>query len=534
MSRRPSWEWLRSTSVEVFERISCLERARADRIFALGLVLFTVFKLLILAVNPLDLSPDEAHYWEWSRRLDWAYYSKGPVVAVLIAASTAVGGDTDLAVRLPALVLSAVLALVTYLFLRRVGRPGVALLAVALLHSGLFYGTLGIGMTTDPPLLVFWILGLWAAYEAVQRRAPRMWLGVGLATGFGTLSKYTAAIFLPSCLLFLIAAADPASRRRHLGSPWFWAGWALFALTLLPVAAWNLGHGGVNIAHNLGHVVTQRGLHLRAKFLAELLGGQLGLVGPVLLPLLGWLGWRGWRQCRDARDPAAGLLLFTTIPLAGLCLGVALTRPVYANWPMPLYLSGIVLLAHLAERDQVVARGGAFPLGAALLTNGVVLMVAYVILLTLASGVTFGVAPQRLALRKMAGWQQLGDRVETLLAHADASARPISFVVASEYGPASLIAFYARRHPRVLCANVSGRRMNQYDVWGGWEQQRGRDALIVLESTQVPARLARRFESVEGAGGPLPIEYGGAAVRSFHFFVGRGYDGSAPVTPDHY
>src|SRR4051794_24778983 len=36
---------------------------------------------------PLDLAPDEAHYWDWSRHLDWNYYSKGPLVAWIIGAS---------------------------------------------------------------------------------------------------------------------------------------------------------------------------------------------------------------------------------------------------------------------------------------------------------------------------------------------------------------------------------------------------------------------------------------------------------------
>ena len=36
---------------------------------------------------PLDLAPDEAHYWDWSRQPDWCYYSKGPLVAWLIGAS---------------------------------------------------------------------------------------------------------------------------------------------------------------------------------------------------------------------------------------------------------------------------------------------------------------------------------------------------------------------------------------------------------------------------------------------------------------
>ena len=29
----------------------------------------------LFAGCPLDLAPDEAHYWDWSRRPDWSYYS---------------------------------------------------------------------------------------------------------------------------------------------------------------------------------------------------------------------------------------------------------------------------------------------------------------------------------------------------------------------------------------------------------------------------------------------------------------------------
>ena len=62
----------------------------------------TSIRLWYLQQGYLELSPDEAHYWEWSRRLDWSYYSKGPFVAYLIALSTAIGGATELFVRLPA------------------------------------------------------------------------------------------------------------------------------------------------------------------------------------------------------------------------------------------------------------------------------------------------------------------------------------------------------------------------------------------------------------------------------------------------
>src|SRR6516162_7336853 len=71
-----------------------------------------------LAVDcPLDLAPDEAHYWDWSRHLDWSYYSKGPLVAYLIRAgcavfgpwSQALTGSEMLAVRLPAIICGSLL-----------------------------------------------------------------------------------------------------------------------------------------------------------------------------------------------------------------------------------------------------------------------------------------------------------------------------------------------------------------------------------------------------------------------------------------
>src|ERR1700681_3909440 len=71
---------------------------------------------------PLDLAPDEAHYWDWSRQLDWSYYSKGPLVAWLIRAGTELAGPWSerltgspvLAVRLPAVICGSLLLASVY------------------------------------------------------------------------------------------------------------------------------------------------------------------------------------------------------------------------------------------------------------------------------------------------------------------------------------------------------------------------------------------------------------------------------------
>src|SRR5262245_46125291 len=64
------------------------------------IVCVSVLRLIYLAFwCPLDLAPDEAYYWDWSRQLDWSYHSKGPLVAWLIRLSCDCFGNTMLAVR---------------------------------------------------------------------------------------------------------------------------------------------------------------------------------------------------------------------------------------------------------------------------------------------------------------------------------------------------------------------------------------------------------------------------------------------------
>src|SRR6202008_1018912 len=79
---------------------------------------------------PLDLAPDEAHYWDWSRHLDWSYYSKGPGVAWLIrlscelfaTLSLRLTGTEMLAVRLPAVVCGSLLLISLYVLTVQVFR----------------------------------------------------------------------------------------------------------------------------------------------------------------------------------------------------------------------------------------------------------------------------------------------------------------------------------------------------------------------------------------------------------------------------
>src|SRR6185437_3186463 len=92
----------------------------------------TMIRLIALFRTPVELYPDEAQYWLWSRALAFGYYSKPPVIAWAIWASTAFGGDAEPWVRLPAVLFQAGAALVVFAIGRRLYGSRTALAAAAL------------------------------------------------------------------------------------------------------------------------------------------------------------------------------------------------------------------------------------------------------------------------------------------------------------------------------------------------------------------------------------------------------------------
>src|SRR5438874_1475819 len=182
----------------------------------------------LAAFCPLDLAPDEAHYWDWSRHLDWSYYSKGPLVAYLIRAGCELAGPwsrqltgTDmLAVRLPAVLCGSLLLVSIYVLAAQVfcWEPlGVAVVAIGLTLPLLAAGSLL--MTIDAPYTCCWGWALVLGHRAIFRGSGWAWPLLGLVLGMGILAKYTMILWVPSIALFLLTT--PAYRQL-LFRPGFW------------------------------------------------------------------------------------------------------------------------------------------------------------------------------------------------------------------------------------------------------------------------------------------------------------------------
>ncbi|MEK7683439.1 MAG: glycosyltransferase family 39 protein, partial [Nitrospirota bacterium] len=136
----------------------------------ISLLGLSLFRIYYITHGVIDLSPDEAHYWEWSRRLDLSYYSKGPMIAYLIALGTAIFGDNVFGIRVMAVVSSALSSIFLYLLGRKLfdERTGVA--AAVLMQVIPLYSAYGVLFTIDSPFIFFWVLSLYLFWRAVEQK----------------------------------------------------------------------------------------------------------------------------------------------------------------------------------------------------------------------------------------------------------------------------------------------------------------------------------------------------------------------------
>ncbi|RAK58270.1 4-amino-4-deoxy-L-arabinose transferase [Phenylobacterium deserti] len=302
----------------------------------------TIVRIVALFRTPLNLYPDEAQYWLWSRTLDFGYYSKPPMIAWAIWATTQ-AGDAEAWVRLSAPLFQAGATLVVFaigrrLYDSRIGLAGAALYALTpaiQLSSAV--------IATDAPLLFF--LGLtMLAYVSLQEaegaRRAKLALGFGASLGLAFLSKYAAIYGVVGVALHLALSRE--ARRAWTPSS---AGLAVaaFLLILAPNLVWNANHGFATLHHTAANAAWGGRKLFNPGELADFLGSQVLIFGPIPFAAL-VIGVV--LAVRRKRLTGADLLLLCFIlpPLLIVSVQAFISRA-NANWSGASYLPGAVLAA---------------------------------------------------------------------------------------------------------------------------------------------------------------------------------------------
>jgi hypothetical protein len=505
-----------------------------------------------------ELAGDEAYFWLWSRQLAWGYFSKGPGIAILIRLGTALCGDTEVGVRLAAILSSAGASLGIYALGREMYSARVGFWAVVVANSTPLFCAGSLLATADMPSICAWTWGAVVFWRLRQGGSALRWAGLGLLLGAGTLIRFVVAVE-PLCFglfLWLGAAgdagpADAAARRgeavaagrgsegvavsavrngrRQARAAGFRVTLAAMAACLVPWLAWQERHGWVSWQHLLARGALDRpwGLHPRA------FGAFLALQAAVVLPygagaVAAYCGGAGRRLNGEAWRYLAAL----SLPLFAFYAVLALNDAGQPNWTGPAYVAaGLLMVAtflDLGGRSAAVRR-----LNLAAVAAGV--SGAVVVHLALAAAwLPVGRDP----LVRIRGGADLAEQV-TVAARRSGAA----FLIGSHYQVASVLAFYQEdgrgregrpgaasplrsddrpgagapdRAPRESRQAGGGRRdsgavealpvftpcgtrpESQFDLWdgygGGWL---GRDALYVTPTAGVAAAVGLDFATVE-------------------------------------
>jgi len=486
---------------------------------------------------PIDLSGDEAQYWDWSRHLDLAYYSKGPMVAYIIHASCAVLGDTMPAVRLPALILAIGTAICTYWLTRKLfGSDRLALGAVVLGAIVPMYTAGGMLMTIDPPLFFFWALATCLAAAAIFEHRNWAWPLAGIVAGLGVLTKYAMLLWPPFVLLFLWL--DPTSRPKFK-TPGPWAMLLIAFLFLIPVGIWNARHSWVSLHHVAGQTGTDSTGGLGRGNLLAFVGAQFGAVNPALAVILIWSVIDTLRS--PASEPhrrAMRYLLVIGGSLFVLCLLDSLRAKVQVNWPAPAYFTLLILTAYFIATHWKQTR------------------------IWFIAAVVFGVSIQPLLadltrLYPVVAWvdrtfprksgvprlrvknvdmeyklRGMNDPFATTVNLQLQKLPPGAFVLCEAYEDASELAFYLPGHPKTYFAgsywtDVSvRRRWTQFDLWPDRSLDQpelfGKDAIYIGHAGYAP--LKESFTTMQRLP-DINISVRGMPVQSIEMWRGIGFKG---------
>lgn len=327
--------------------------------WAFLILLFPGLWLLRMACAVLSgssLFVDEAQYWDWSRQLAWGYYSKPPVLPLLIQISSAVGGDGAAGVRWLVQAIWGLIPLMLWRLGWEIQRDtqspfnsphALGAWAAALATATLVFGVLGQVATTDGPLIFCWVLQMWLLWRALQQPAVwTRWLLLGLALALGVLSKYTMMACLATWLVLWLRQPQWLVFRGMLAA-------GLLALVCWsPHLAWNQANDWPTLKHT-ADLLAGATTHGESKLLMgiarliEFLAGQWLIAGPVML----FMAWRGHQQ-RKGESMAWAWHFSWPLWLVGAWQ--ALQGNAQVNWPAPALMGACLLVAGwLASRPGV-------------------------------------------------------------------------------------------------------------------------------------------------------------------------------------
>ncbi|MBU0672917.1 MAG: glycosyltransferase family 39 protein [Candidatus Margulisbacteria bacterium] len=432
-------------------------------ILAVFLVITTLFRLIVGRYFPLI--GDEAFYWLWSQHLDLSYVDHPPMIAYYIKGLTLIFGNTELAIRLGAIILVTLITFLVYKIGKELFGEKAGLISAIIFNlTPTFFGG-GIFLVPQQPFLLFWTLSIFLFVKLIKTNQAKYWYLLGLTVGLGLLSDYVMLLFFPAVGLYLLL-------NKNLRFWWQKAapylGALLACLAFSPVIIWNLKQGFTPLFYWSGKMGgTPNYLQNFLTFVSL----EMVLYTPILLLLVIYLIFR-LRKFDDKITFLGCLSLMVFLPF----LLISPLMLVGGHWPAAAYIPAILFLGQLAGKKLKWLAG---------------LTLFFVVLINfLAFSYYLFIYPTPPSLKSQEF--SINKTLPQFLAEST-SKKGQTFYLANNLGVAGLVAFHGK-----VNVHMAPGRLRQFDIWGEPQIKRGDNMIyFVLNEKEVYRKLLPLFSEVK-------------------------------------
>ncbi len=387
----------------------------------------------------LDIHPDMADHWLWSKYLSWGYYEHPPLVALTMWPVNLFGAPPILALKVGSVLFSVFILYLAYQLARLVFAEKTAWFYLLILESTVYFSFGSVFWHIDQPYMACWLLGLMVLVAWSRSQDHRLILLFGFLAGLGALSKYIM-VLLPVSMVVWLVLSKPA--RVLLKRPETYLG-GLIALGILsPNLYWNAQHEWITFSYNF-----QKGLS-GANPSRHFIAFQSSQILLFSLPLAAsfWFLWgrgrlkalQGWRN----QEPALLLLKLTgVVPFLFFSYAATQGRGADPHWINISYYSFFLFLAHHWSQSFSKQRAqGVFSF--ALAWNG--LLVGLLLWQVLLNPLQLK-PKQNLPFAKVTHWRETATQIEARL--REYHLPPPRYVISREYHLSSSLALYLSFQP---------------------------------------------------------------------------------------
>jgi len=443
-------------------------------------------------VGVIELLPEEAYYWMYSKHPALGYFDHPPMVAWIISAGTALLGDTQMGVRFGTFLLWVASCALVFLTARLWFGRRAALAATILFALAPIYIGMGLIATPDAPLMFFWLATLYFISLALHTDRDRYWLAAGATFGGALLCKYYALLLAPSLALFL--ALSPTNR-RWLRRPQFWLALPIALLMFSPVMVWNAQHDWASfLFQSTRTVVSQKHTFRDVLWFWAV---QVGLLGPVFFPLFACAAGQsiklGWLRHDDRWNFVASF----SLPLFLLFVAASFKTEIHVNWTAPAFLSlacgaGAMVADGLSAEDP--ARARRWHIG-----SWIAVALAFLFVVLGHTSLAWGF-PRTLAYSRASGWHALAKEVRQARENLGRETGQQPFVLGlDKYNIAAELGFYLHQPNECVNDYALGGSGLGFRYWADLQRFAGRPAIAVLTDLDMGSlkELRGHFDRVD-------------------------------------